>query len=150
MDISVKMLVGIITGAIVSSVLAVLLLGPFLTMFQDIKPQEHGYEYNKMQGIQALEELQKREPPLIQARNVVTSVGTRLKLLECISRLQDADGRDLSTDVKIKGDGVLTDGTTFCVQQPGIYFITYAVTDSYGLMAEQTISILVNAPKKGG
>lgn len=149
MNASVKIIVGVVAAAIISGILLAFFMGPFKGTLASVQPDSYKPEDNIYKDMQAVEELQNRPRPVIKARNGAVLVGQAVDVMDYLDSITDADGADLTGQVKIKGDSLWGDSATFHSLTPGVYHITYSVTDSHGLTAKKSIAILVNNEKGG-
>ncbi len=76
------------------------------------------------------------DQPLINANDRVIERGTAINLLQGVTAYDNEDG-DLTNSIRVVGGNVNTD-------IPGIYYITYSVTDSDNNRTNKTIKVTVN------
>lgn len=102
---------------------------------------------------EVFDQLANRQPPIIRVTGKSAHVGEMVSLYALVNEnvggsyaVQDADGKNLANYVEIKCDSPDYNPKTEVLipTEPGVYKVTYKVTDSYGLSAIRTINIVVN------
>lgn len=144
MNASVKIIIGVVVTSILTGIILIYLMGTFMNELGTQKPEGYQEKEGGFQDRQAMGNLIARKRPVICARNATAFTGQSIQAVDFLESITDADGADIKAQVKIQGEQVDDAGSIFCVKQPGIYFITYSVSDSYGLTAKRRITILVN------
>lgn len=149
MNASVKIIIGVVTASILTGILLAYFMGPFMEKLRTQEPEGYRPEDGVYRDSQAVESLLERNRPVIKAKNGIVFTGQAVNAVDFLESITDADGADIKSQVKIRGDQVEAGSGMFCSGQTGIYFITYFVTDSHGLTAEKRITILVNVETGG-
>ena len=101
------------------------------------------------------DELSTRQPPEIIASGTTAYVGQQIYLMHLNYTVAgvapepnafDANGNSIRENIKVfcSSPDFDRETNTLTPSAPGVYIITYRVTDSYGLSAYKTINIVVN------
>lgn len=144
MNLTVKAVIGVCVSAIVVGILLVFLTGEgaggFFSLFQEVRTERFLPEDGVYQDNAGMDYMEARKAPVIETKDQKVKIRQEYPAAGFVERVTDADGEDITDRLRAEG-AQLDEAGAFQAAEPGVYAITYTVTDRHGVKAQRKIRV---------